>query len=74
MAAEQIVLFPAGAIRTAQAAHKKDRDTHCNQDCQQACVDREPVNEVLHIQDTQGEIRPVSPKTNNRHVCGSQPS
>jgi hypothetical protein len=50
--AEEIVLVPRRAVRASQAADQKHCHTNCNQHGDYASVRREPMNSVLHIQET----------------------
>jgi hypothetical protein len=52
VAAEQVVFVAAGAVGASQAADKQDRDTHCRQNSQDASVRHEPMDQMMHIQDT----------------------
>jgi hypothetical protein len=52
VAAEEVVLVAAGAVGASQAANQKNRNAHCHQDSQEAAVRREPMDQMMHIQDT----------------------
>jgi hypothetical protein len=52
VAAEEVVFVAAGAVGASQAADEKDGNAHCDQDSQDASVRREPMNQMMHIQDT----------------------
>jgi hypothetical protein len=52
VAAEEVVFVAAGAVGASQAADEKDCNAHCHQDSQDASVRREPMDQVMHIQDT----------------------
>jgi hypothetical protein len=52
VAAEEVVFVAAGAVGASQAADEKDRYAHCHQDSQDASVRREPMDQMMHIQDT----------------------
>jgi hypothetical protein len=52
VAAEQVVFVAAGAVRASQAADQEDRNAHRHQDSQEASVRREPMDQMVHIQDT----------------------
>jgi hypothetical protein len=50
--AEEIILVAAGAVRAAQAANQKDGNADCHQNSQDASVRGEPMDQMVHIQDT----------------------
>lgn len=52
MAAEEVVLIAAGAVGASEAADQKNRNAHCHEDSQNASVRREPMDQMMHIQDT----------------------
>lgn len=49
---EQVVFIAAGAVGAAKAADQQHGDAHCDQDGGQACVHREPMDQVMHILET----------------------
>lgn len=52
VAAEEIVLVAAGAVRASEAANKQDSHAYRYQNGKDASVTREPVNQVMHILET----------------------
>jgi hypothetical protein len=50
--AEEVVLVAAGAVGASQAADQKDGNADCHQHSQDASVRREPMDQMVHIQDT----------------------
>ena len=52
VAAEEVVFVAAGAVGASQAADQKHRNADSHQDSQDASVRREPMDQMMHIQDT----------------------
>ena len=51
MTAEQVVLFAGTAVRASQAAHKEDGHAYRDQHGDDAPICREPVNQMMHMQE-----------------------
>jgi hypothetical protein len=52
VAAEEVVFVAAGAVGASQATDQKDRNADCYKNSQDASVRREPMDQMMHIQDT----------------------
>jgi hypothetical protein len=52
VAAEEVVFVAAGAVGASEAADEKDCDAYRYEDSQNASVRREPMDQMMHIQDT----------------------